>query len=150
MMYEIKETSEIETTKDVENRIYHAFSVFRHLPDIEPKGYFNLWVNIMEGAAEPMPMPEPKKDIFIPHDIELAEEVCDVWWKILLKYTSIETRELIKYRCGAPIIKDGKLRYKWTGVRTWYDVAQEFYIHQNTAHNWWNSAMKLLLEKLDK
>jgi len=40
-MYEVKQTSEIQTVKDIENRIYHAFAV-AHLT-IKACFYLPMW-----------------------------------------------------------------------------------------------------------
>lgn len=141
-MYEIKQTSEIKTVKDIENRFYHAFAVYRRMPPVKPQGYFNLWGKIC-GYASP-----ENKNIFLPYDLELAEEVSDKWWPILIQKCPFDTCELIKYRCGCPIIDNTKT--VWTGVRSWYDVSQEFHIHQNTAIKRWRKAMEYLLNNLTK
>ena len=141
-MYEVKQTSEIQTVKDVENRIYHAFAVYRRIPSVKPQGYFNLWGKIL-GYSTP-----DYKNMFLPADMELAEEVSEKWWPLLARYCPLDTLELIKYRCGSPIICNTKTQ--WSGVRSWYDVSQEFHVHQNTAIKRWRKAMGYLLNNLTK
>lgn len=134
-MNEVKETKHISTVKNVEDRLYHAFTVYRYLPPVRPQGYFNIFLNIKpEGTTEAKP-------IVYGRNYDLAMEVCDKWWGLLVEMNDPELLELVKYRCGAPIIKDGLEVYSWTRIRPWKAVAAEFHIHRNTAKNRWNNAI---------
>ena len=145
-MTEVKETKDIDSVKDVEARIYHAFEVYKYLPPVKPQGYFNVFrlsKQDPEYAYDPRP-------VICNRDYDLAMEVCDVWWKWLQGLNSLETLEIIKYRCGAPIIKGGRQVYGWSGVRRWKEVGREFNIHRNYARIKWNKAIELLLENIRK
>lgn len=139
MRYEPKETSEIETLEDVETRIYHAFKVTRTLPDPGPRRYISplgLWTPKEYPADEVEP--QTIRDRFASKDYRLAEEVSD-WWANLP--IDPDDKQLIAYRCGAPVVINGKLLH-WSGIRKWKDVAYSFHCHRNTAKNRWNEAMK--------
>ncbi len=144
MNEEVKDTKDILNTADVEARIYHAFEVFKYLPPVKPQGYFNIFRFI---KPEPGDIVE-QKPVFCTRDYTLAEEVALQWWDWLHKGLDLETLELIKYRCGAPIIKGGKQIYNWTHVRRWKMVGAEFGIHRNIARKKWNKALNIILEVL--
>lgn len=142
-MVEVKETKEICCRDDVEDRLYHAFEVLRSLPPVKPQGYFNIFLNMRPEVINP----EDIKPIVCGRDFDLAMEVCDVWWKHLYKLNDPELLELIKYRCGAPIIKDGRQVYSWSHIRPWKAVAKEFHLHRNSAKKKWFDVLDLLLRK---
>lgn len=133
---ELRETRHIKTAAEVEERIYHAFKVFRSLPPVKPKGYFNIFNNLTPGET---------KAIVYGYEMGLAMEICDIWWDYLNKLNDPEMLEIIKYRCGAPIIKNGIEVYGWTGIRPWKQVAKEFGLHRNTCQRKWNKAIKTIL-----
>lgn len=141
-MIEVKETKEILTAVDVEERLYHAFMVYRFLPPVKPQGYFNVFLNIHPEQLDP----EEIKPAIYGHNYDLAMEVCDQWWPLLLQFNDPELLELIKYRCGAPIIKNGREVYGWSRIRPWKAVAAEFRCHRNTAKNKWNDICKFILD----
>ncbi len=128
-MEEIKRTDDIANIADVEARLYHAFRVFRYMPPVKPQGYFNIFRNMKpESTAGGSSAP-----VICKNDYTLAQEVSDVWWSWLYDLHDPELLELVKYRCGAPIIKNGKEVYGWCGVRRWKQVAYEFNMHRNNA-----------------
>lgn len=145
-MIEVKETKEICCLADVEARLYHSFEVMRYLPPVKPQGYFNIFLNIRPEIVNP----EDIKPVICSHEFDLAMEVCDFWWPLLSDFPDPEMLELIKYRCGAPIIKDGREVYGWTCIRPWCAVAKEFNCHRNTAKNKWCSMLAFLLKKVKK
>ena len=143
-MNEVKETKHISTVKDVEDRLYHAFTVYRYLPPVRPQGYFNIFLNMRPEIVNP----ECIKPVVCGRDFDLAMEVCDLWWPLLSGLADPDLLELIKYRCGAPIIKDGREVYTWSRIRPWRAVAKEFNCHRNTAKNKWCSMLVFLLKRL--
>ena len=146
MNEEVKDTKDILNTADVEARIYHAFEVFKYLPPVKPQGYFNIFRFI---KPEPGDIVE-QKPVFCTRDYTLAEEVALQWWDWLHEGLDLETLELIKYRCGAPIIKDGREVYAWSRIRPWRAVAKEFKCHRSTAKNKWCSMLDFLLKRIKK
>lgn len=145
-MIEVKETKEVCCLADVEARLYHAFEVMRYLPPVKPQGYYNIFLNIRPEIINP----EDIKPVICGREFDLAMEVCDVWWKHLYKLNDPELLELIKYRCGAPIIKDGREVYAWSRIRPWRAIAKEFKCHRNTAKNKWCSVLAFLLKRVKK
>lgn len=141
-MEEVKETKQIRTIKDVEDRIYHAFTVYRYLPPVRPQGYFNIFLNMKPENSN-----QEVKPVIYGHNYDLAMEVCDHWWPCLLGLNDPELLEMVKYRCGAPIIKGGVEVYSWSRIRPWKAVAAEFHVHRNTARNKWRLAMETMLKK---
>ena len=146
MNEEVKDTKDILNTADVEARIYHAFEVFKYLPPVKPQGYFNIFRFI---KPEPGDIVE-QKPVFCTRDYTLAEEVALQWWDWLHEGLDLETLELIKYRCGAPIIKGGREVYAWSRIRPWRAVAKEFKCHRSTAKNKWCSMLDFLLKRIKK
>lgn len=146
MNEEVKDTKDILNTADVEARIYHAFEVFKYLPPVKPQGYFNIFRFI---KPEPGDIVE-QKPVFCTRDYTLAEEVALQWWDWLHEGLDLETLELIKYRCGAPIIKGGREVYAWSRIRPWSAIAKEFKCHRNTAKNKWYSVLAFLLKRVKK
>lgn len=145
-MTEVKETKEVCCSEDVENRLYQAFEVMHYLPPVKPQGYFNIFLNMKPEIIDP----EDIKPVICGRDFDLAMEVCDLWWPLLSGLRDPEMLELIKYRCGAPIIKDGREVYGWTRVRPWRAVAKEFHLHRNTAKKKWLFMLNFLLKRVTK
>lgn len=139
MRYEPKDTCDIETVEDVETRVYHAFKVTRTLPDPGPRNYISplgLWAPTEYPSDEVDPV---IREPVVNRDYRLAEEVALVWWP--KAPIDLDDKLLIAYRCGAPVVIDGKVIH-WSGVRRWKDVAYRFHCHRNTAKNRWNECMK--------
>ena len=145
-MIEVKETKEVCCPEDVENRLYHTFEVMRYMSPVKPQGYFNVFLNIKPEIVNP----EDIKPVICGREFDLAMEVCDFWWPLLSDLADPEMLELIKYRCGAPIIKGGREVYGWTRIRPWRAVAKEFNCHRNTAKNKWRSICVFLLKRVKK
>lgn len=143
-MIDVKETKEICCSADVENRIYHAFEVMRYLPPVKPQGYFNIFLNMKPEIIKP----EDIKPVICGRDFDLAMEVCDLWWPIVSGLSDPDLLELIKYRCGAPIIKNKREVYAWSRIRPWRAVAKEFKCHRSTAKNKWCFALNFLLKRV--
>lgn len=142
-MEEIKRTDDIANIADVEARLYHAFRVFRYMPPVKPQGYFNIFRNMKPES----PAGGSSAPVICKNDYTLAQEVSDVWWSWLYDLHDPELLELVKYRCGAPIIKNGREVYGWCGVRRWKQVAYEFNMHRNSAQKRWSKALCYLFEK---
>ncbi len=140
---EIKETKQLLTIQDVEDRIYQAFTVYRYLPPVKPQGYFNIFLNMKPEIGK-----SDIKPVIYGHNFDLAMEVCDVWWSFLVELNDPELLQLIKYRCGAPIIKNGIEVYSWSKIRPWKLVAAEFNYHRNTVKHKWDNALKYLLKTI--
>ena len=143
-MIEVKETKEVCCPADVEGRLYHAFEIMRYLPPVKPQGYFNIFLNMRPEIINP----EDTKPVVCGRDFDLAMEVCDLWWPLLSGLVDPDLLELIKYRCGAPIIKDGREVYTWSRIRPWRAVAKEFNCHRNTVKYKWCSMLAFLLKRL--
>ena len=145
-MIEVKETKEVCCLADVEARLYHAFEVMHYLPPVKPQGYYNIFLNIRPEIINP----EDIKPVICGREFDLAMEVCDVWWTLLAGMYDPEMLEIIKYRCGAPIIKNGREVYGWTRIRPWRAVAKEFHYHRNTVKNKWRFMLKFLQKRVKK
>lgn len=144
-MIDVKDTKDILDTRDVENRLYHSFEVMRYLPPVKPQGYFNIFANMKPEIIDP----EDIKSTVCGRDIDLAMEVCNVWWPFLAGIEP-DLLELIKYRCGAPIIKNRREVYSWSRIRPWRAAAKEFNCHRNTAKNKFHYVLDFILKKLEK
>ncbi len=145
-MIDVKETKEICCPADVENRLYHAFEVVRYLPQVKPQGYFNIFLRMKPEIINP----EDVKPVICGRDFDLAMEVCDIWWPLILNLSDPDLLELIKYRCGAPIVKNRRVTYAWSRVRPWRAVAKEFKCHRNTAKNKFNYVVDFILKRIKK
>lgn len=143
-MIEVKETKEILNVGDVEDRLYHAFMVLRFLPPVKPQGYFNIFLNIRPEIISS----EDIRPVIYGHNYDLAMEICDKWWPLIVGLADPDLLELIKYRCGAPIIKNGRQVYSWSNIRPWTAVAKEFHCHRNTAKRRWNYVLDFMLKKI--
>lgn len=142
----LKQTIAIKTTVDIENRLYHAFDIYRRLPEQRLDFYQSPLASMVVNEPVLATKYNSTMSIIEPisaRDITLADEVMINWWRNL--ELSIEDKELIQARCGAPL-RD--LYEHWSKIRSWKMLAYDLNMHRHTVKSHWDRAIKNILNQL--